>query len=1192
MRLKKVEIQGFKSFADKTEIEIKDGIIAIVGPNGSGKSNISDAIRWVLGEQSVKNLRGSKMEDVIFAGTSKRKALGYSEVTITFDNKNGEIPLDYTEVAVTRRMFRSGESEYYINKNSCRLKDVRELFMDTGVGKDGYSIIGQGRIEEILSNRPEDRRSIFEEAAGIVKYKSKKEEAERKLEKTEANIIRIKDLIFELSNQLEILEAQAYKANCFTELYNRLKELEVNIFIKDIKKINIQIEEINTKNSILKDEFLKKTDKRQLIEDKFNLLKESIDTLESKIEICRNKNLEIVNELDKNQNQLSIIGEKNKFYNKDLERLKEEKNNLNSRLKDIQITNINLAKDKEIYQEEYNKLLEEYNEKTLELTKELKVLEERERYIEDEKNNIIKIYNKSSDKRSELNSIISFNENIEKRISQLNKEIGTMDIEKKINKDKYDELFNVENQLKQRLLDLENKLEKTKKMESDNMNALDIINKKINTSNMEIQSKLSSFRILKNMEEDYEGYYKGVKSLLKAAKGEVKLQEGLMGVVAELINVDEKFERAIDISLGSNSQNIVTRTEEDAKNIIEYLKRNKLGRVTFLPLNVIKGNTLNINLQDRKEFKIHGLGFELIEFNKKYENIFKFLLGRTIVIENIDYGIKFATKYNHAYRIVTLEGEVLNPGGSMTGGSYNTSGISIISRKSKIERLTEDIKKLNEIYERLEEERNILLDDQKDIKVRMVELEKTIKDTEYSIINTNNQKEKYMNEATRLEELIKKAKKEISSLDIEINNYEDKKKELIEILSKLDEDSINQKEKIKNLTAKYNEEKLIRENKVKILTDIKINLNSIDSKINNFHENLAKSQMEIEEINNLLKEKDELILFNENKIEEIINTKAILDEEIKALNITESDTKNQLDKLISDKNKFMESFYSEQEQLKEINKLIMDIERDINSNEVKLARVSVQLENYHKKLADDYELSYEDALKYEIEIKNIQEAIVEARKLKVEIKELGTVNLSSIEEHKNLKERLDFILKQQKDLINAKENLKEVIKDIEDTMESQFLLNFKNINDNFKEIFKILFDGGQAELVIENNEDILNSGIEIKAQPPGKKLQSLTLLSGGEKSLTAVALLFAILKLKPSPFCILDEIDAALDEANISRYTNYLKTISDNTQFVLITHRKTTMEIADVLYGVSMEEEGISKLISVKLKDNIDEIAS
>ncbi len=1192
MRLKKLEIQGFKSFADKTEIEIKDGIIAIVGPNGSGKSNISDAIRWVLGEQSVKNLRGSKMEDIIFAGTSKRKALGYSEVTITFDNKNGEIPLDYSEIAVTRRMFRSGESEYYINKNSCRLKDVRELFMDTGVGKDGYSIIGQGRIEEILSNRPEDRRSIFEEAAGIVKYKSKKEEAERKLEKTEGNIIRIKDLIYELSNQLETLEVQAYKANCFTTLYNRLKELEVNIFIKDIKKINGQIEEINRKNSILKEEFIKKTDERQSIENKFNLLKNNIDDLESKIEICRNKDLEILNELDKNQNQLAIIGEKGRFYNKDLERLKGEKNNLNSRLKDIETANINLSKEKEILQEEYNKLFEEYNEKTLEVGKGLEILEENERNIELEKNNIIKIYNNSSDKRSELNSIISFNENIEKRISQLNKEISNMDTEKKLNIDKHDELVNIENKLKEKLLDLKDKLEKARKMESNNIDALDIVNKKINVNNVEIQSKNSSLRLLRNMEEDYEGYYKGVRSLLKAAKRESRLQEGLMGVVAELINVDEKFERAIDISLGSNAQNIVTRTEEDAKNIIEYLKRNKLGRVTFLPLNIIKGNTLDINSKDKDNFKIYGLGFELITFDKKYEGIFKFLLGRTIVIENIDYGIKFASKYNHSYRIVTLDGEVLNPGGAMTGGSHNTSGISIISRKSRIEKLVEDIKELNKVHEELEKEKNILLDEQKDIRENIIELEKINKDTEYSILNTNNQKEKYMNEVVRLEEVIKKSKKEIDSLDIEINNYENRKKELLEVLSQLDKDSLNQKERIKDLTARYNEEKSLRENKVKLVTDMKINLNLLDSKINNLQENLVKNKSEIENINNLLNGKDESILSNGDNIEEIVKTKAVLDEKIKDLNTMEKDTKNELDKLISDKNKFMENFYSEQEMLKEINKLIMDIERDMNSNDVKLARISVQLENYHKKLAEDYELTYEDALSHEVEIKNVQEAIVEARKLKVEIKELGTVNLSSIEEHKNLKERLDFILKQHEDLINAKENLREVIKDIEDTMKNQFLLNFKNINDNFQEIFKILFDGGQAELIIENNEDVLNSGIEIRVQPPGKKLQSLTLLSGGEKSLTAVALLFAILKLKPSPFCILDEIDAALDEANISRYTNYLKTFCDDTQFVLITHRKTTMEIADILYGVSMEEEGISKLISVKLKDNIDEIAS
>ncbi len=1192
MKLKKVEIQGFKSFADKTEIEIKNGITAIVGPNGSGKSNISDAIRWVLGEQSVKNLRGSKMEDIIFAGTSKRKALGYSEVTITFDNKSGEIPIDYTEVAVTRRMFRSGESEYYINKNSCRLKDIRELFMDTGVGKDGYSIIGQGRIDEILSNRPEDRRSIFEEAAGIVKYKSKKEEAERKLEKTEGNIIRIKDLIFELSNQLEVLEDQSYKANCFTELYNRLKELEINLFIKDIKKINTQTEEINNENLIFQEELAKKTDERQTIEDKFNLLKETIEDLESKIESCRNKNLGIINELDKNRNQLAIIGEKDRFYNKDLARLEDEKSNLICRLKDIEVMNIDLIKEEEITQEEYNKLLAEYNEKTLELENSLKILQNKEKHIELEKNNIIKIYNDSSDKRSELNSIISFNENIEKRIEQLNREINNMDIEKDLNISKQNELSNNENKLKEKLLDLKEKLEKAKKIESDNSKDLELINKEINTNNGEIQSKTSSLKLLKNMEEDYEGYYKGVKSLLKAAKNETRLQRGLMGVVAELLKVDEKFERAIDISLGSNAQNIVTETEEDAKNIIEYLKHNKLGRVTFLPLNIIKGNTLEISSQDRKNFMIHGLGSELITFDKKYENIFKFLLGRTVIIENIDSGIKFANKHNHSYRIVTLEGEVLNPGGSMTGGSYSGNGISIISRKSRIDKLTKDIDELNKIQEKLEEEKDILLGKLIDIRQKIVELEEAVKDTEYSIINVNSQKEKYMSEVIRLEEAIKRSKKEIDSLDIEVNDYESKKKELVILLSQLDEESIAQKEKIKNLTVDYNEEKLIREDNVKVVTDMKININLIDNKISSLREKLAKNKSEIESINNSLKEKDELILSNKNNIEEIVNNKAVLNEKIKELSIMEDSTKKELEGLLSDKNKLMESFYSEQDRLKEINKGITDIEKTINSNEIKLARISVQLENYHKKLADDYELNYESALVYEKEIKNTQEAIVEVRRLKIEIKELGTVNLSSIEEHKSLKERLDFILKQQKDLINAKENLKEVIKDIEYNMKNQFLINFEKINVNFKEIFKILFNGGQAELIIEEDDDILNSGIEIKIQPPGKKLQSLTLLSGGEKSLTAVALLFAILKLKPSPFCILDEIDAALDEANISRYTNYLKTFCEDTQFVLITHRKTTMEIADVLYGVAMEEEGISKLISVKLKDNIDEIAS
>ena len=749
-----------------------------------------------------------------------------------------------------------------------------------------------------------------------------------------------------------------------------------------------------------------------------------------------------------------------------------------------------------------------------------------------------------------------------------------------------------EEDLKEKLLELNQNLQSIKEKEKDTSELLESINKNINTNNMEIQSKTSSFKLLKNMEEDYEGYYKGVKSLLKAAKRESQLQEGLIGVVAELIKVDEKFERAIDISLGSNVQNIVTETEKDAKRIIEYLKHNKLGRVTFLPLNVIKGNTLDISIQDRREFKIHGLGYELVDYNKKYENIFRFLLGRTIVIENMDYGIKLANKYNHSLRIVTLDGEVLNPGGSMTGGSQGNISTSIISRKGRIEKLLKDIEKLNSIQGELNQEKLIYINKLTESKEQIIELDKSIKETEHSIINMVNQKEKYMGETNRLKESIEKSEKEINNLVIEVKEYKSKEIEIVSLLSKLDKEITDKKEEIKNLTIVYNEEKSIREEKMKSITDTKISLNLLNSTINNLEEKWNKNKSEIHSIKVSLEEKEKMIILNMENIDGVNKTKVALNTKIKELKLIGEDTKEELEKLISNRTKFMEEFYSEQNKLNEINKIMGEVEKKLNSNEVKLARISVQLENYHKKLNEDYELSYEEALSYEVEIKDIQRAIIESRKLKVEIKELGTVNLSSIEEYKNLKERLDFILNQQKDLLSAKENLKEVIRDMENNMKTQFLMNFNKINNNFQEIFKNLFNGGQAELILEEGENILDSGIEIKAQPPGKKLQSLTLLSGGEKSLTAVALLFAILTLKPSPFCILDEIDAALDEANISRYTSYLKTFYENTQFVLITHRKTTMEIADILYGVAMEEEGISKLISVKLKDNIDEIAS
>lgn len=1192
MRLKRVEIQGFKSFPDKTVVEIREGITAIVGPNGSGKSNISDAIRWVLGEQSVRNLRGNKMEDVIFSGTNRRKPLGFAEVTITFDNQSKIIPTDYSEVAITRRMFRSGESEYYINKNSCRLRDIRELFMDTGVGKDGYSIIGQGRIEEILSNRPEDRRSIFEEAAGIVKYKTKKEETERKLERTEGNLIRIKDLIYELSNQLEVLEGQASRANSFTQLYGRLKELEINLYIRDVQKINLQINEIEESKIITEKKIEEKNSEKESIENKFNTLKAKMEDLEVNIENYRSRNTETLQELDKNKNELAILHEGEKYINKDLQRLLKEKEVLNLRLNTIELQNGELDKEIELLEEEYRILVEDYKIKDSELLASADLLHQQEEGIEIEKNNIIKIYNSLSEKKSELNSLTSFNENIEMRVKHLKAEENGLIINKNNNIEARKELDKLEEEIKQEVKSLEKDLKLLKEKELEQHNINDRISKEINQNNIKLQGQISSLKLLENMESDYEGYFKGVKSLLKASEKDPTLRQGLVGVVANLIKVEEKYERAIDISLGSNIQNIVTDGEEDAKKMITYLKKYNLGRITCLPLSVIKGNSLNINKEDRENFNVLGLGHELIDYDKRYDNIFKYLLGRTVIVENIDYGIKLANRYKHSLRIVTLDGEVLNPGGSMTGGSHSSNSTSIMGRKNKIKSLTKEINKAKEISARLTKESQAALEEIAYYKEEIRRLEELLSNGKYKIINTENEKNKYSNEIVRIEEQINRSAGEIKGLEEELVNYKNREETLIEDISQLDAENERKKNQVKDLVQSFNKDKAAREEEIKVLTDIKVSKNAVEGKIIHYKERYQNNLNEIINIKNSIGDNTNLSLANNRQLEEVDNKKLLINKLINEDSLKAETIKLELDALIKSREVTMKDFYQEQDRLRDVNSEISLFEKEINNQEVKLARITIQLENYHKKMKDEYDLDYEMALTHEKEITNLQEAIIETRRLKVQIKELGTVNLSSIEEYKTLKERLDFILEQQNDLLTGKENLREVIRDLEEKMTKQFIINFEEINKNFQEIFKILFDGGQAKLVIEDMEDVLNSGIDIQAQPPGKALQSLTLLSGGEKSLTAVALLFAILRSKPSPFCILDEIDAALDEANISRYTGYLKTFCNETQFILITHRKTTMEIADILYGVTMEEEGISNLISVRLQDYIDEIAS
>lgn len=1192
MRLKKIEIQGFKSFADKTTIEIKEGTTAIVGPNGSGKSNISDAIRWVLGEQSVKNLRGTKMEDVIFAGTNKRKALGYAEVTITLDNQRGMIPLDYSEIEVTRRMFRSGESEYYLNRNICRLKDIRELFMDTGVGKDGYSIIGQGRIDEILSNRPEDRRSIFEEAAGIVKYKSKKEEAERKLEKTEGNILRIKDLVYEISKQLESLEIQVNKANIFNELFNRLKNLEVNIFVKEIRKINKSMEEISKEREEYNNKLTGVNKEKEKIEKEFYELKDSIEEMENAIEKYREYGRGYQNELEKFKNQQIIIEEKHKYYIKDLERLNDEKIKLELKIKDLSVT-------KDEYKHEISSKKQHFEDKKIEYEKKLgnfKELElsikEIEDYIEDGKNYLIKLYNSTSDKKSELNSIVAFNENIDTRKVQLKKEIDNLKNEIEFNKSKSDELEGIVKKTEDEISYLKGKYDESKSIILATERALETADIEITNIRGKLQSKISSLDLLKDMERGYEGYYKGVKSALSIAKNNPKFKEGFVGIVADLMKVDPMYEKAIEIGLGSNIQNIVTENEYYAKNIIEYLRDNKLGRITCLPLDIIKGQAIAINQKDKEMYKIVGLAHELINYDLKYDNIFKYLLGRTIVIQHIDQGIKFANKYKHIYRIVTLQGEVLNPGGSMTGGSFGDSGVNIISRRGKIERISKEINRFQNELTNNEDKKNQILKELKANSNKILEIENEIKSNEYLAFDTRNQMNNNLLEINRQKTLIENKEREINTLDEERRDFKNEYNSIKSQIVEYEKETGEQNKIVDKLLEKLKNKKLEREEEQKVITSIQIELNTISTRIKNLEANINNIHGEYRNNAEDLGAKSDSLNNIKKSISDIIDTKEQLSNKITEHKELIFKNNEQLDYHIKNKNEIMNEFYQKQDKLMEFNNIIRDLDKVVNSQELKQAKNSVQLENYHRKLKDDYELDYQEALKLETDINNNQETMVEIRKLKGGIKELGIVNLGSIEEYKSLKSRLDFILKQQNDLVEAKENLKKVIKDMEIKMKSQFLESFNKINSNFKEIFRILFNGGSAELILDNEVDVLTSGIDINAQPPGKKLQSLTLLSGGEKSLTAVTLLFAILQLKPSPFCILDEIDAALDEANINRYTNYLKRSYKDTQFIIITHRKTTMEIADVLYGVTMEEDGISKLISVKLKDYEKEIAS
>ena len=1108
MYLKRLEMQGFKSFADKTVLEFMPGITAVIGPNGSGKSNISDSIRWILGEQSMKSLRGAKTQDIIFAGTQSRKSLGFAEASLVFDNTDGALPIEYSEVTVTRKIYRSGETGYYINKVPCRLKDVVELFMDTGIGRDGYSIIGQGKIDEILSNKSEDRRHIFEEAAGIVKYRSRKEETEKKLEQTKLNLLRINDILTEIEGNLEPLQIQSDKAKKYLNLKEELKNIEVGLFIYNIEKYKKSLEELAEDEEIMNSTLNQEEGKLEKIKILKEELKDSIDEITLQIENMQNIGFESQKEIEKLNSNINLAEakinnniENTKLYTKEIEELETKIETLKQEIEQKQTKQDNLKQNKEKFENELK-------EKEEELRKITEKLSSKELEIEKIKKQVEENIDKKYELQSEISTQTANIDNIEKRQKQIKQEISNnvldLDRTRMKKEDIAKEFYKIESDRNKILKSIE-EIDNKKQEIANKLKEFDaqIVN---DTNNLRL--KQSRYNFLVETEKEKEGYIKSVKSLLIDCEKVKELGKGMHGVLANIISVPKQYETAIEMCLGASLQNIVTDTEEDAKKLVEHLRKNKLGRASFLPISSIKGRKLE-NIKGKKEGFI-GIASDLVIYGRRYEQIILNLLGRTVVVDNIQNAINLAKENSYSFRIITVEGDVINPSGAITGGSVTKKTVNILGRSREIEELEKDIKILKNKVQKLEKDKEEYTDSSENIIEEIQALEKQLQEIDIT----------YATEKQRIisiDENIEQIQKRIEKLKDEDSKAEATKNETLENRQKNKENKTLQ---IENANSENESLKVEIEN-------IKQEIEKVKSKVSNSGDTIDKMKKERIEKNEKLSKKEEEQTEQFKKLEEL---------------------KAQITKL-----------------------------------EVKKTKTEEDITDVINKMWEEYELTPNNAGDYH-KPENVAVTQRRVNVLRTDIKELGSVNVDSIEEYQNLKDRYDFMCEQRLDLEDTMSKLRKVIQDMTETMKQQFKEKFEIINKNFGEVFKELFGGGMAEVTLTDENDILECGIDITVQPPGKKLQSMTLLSGGEKAFTAIALLFAILKINPAPFCVLDEIEAALDDVNVYRYAEYLKKFAKETQFLVITHRKGTMEAADTVYGVTMEEKGISKLLSMKLK--------
>ena len=1181
MYLKSIEVHGFKSFANKIVFKFHNGITGIVGPNGSGKSNVADAVRWVLGEQRIKQLRGSSMQDVIFSGTELRKPLGYAFVAITLDNSDHQLAIDYDEVTVSRRLYRSGESEYLINGAPCRLKDVNELFYDTGIGKEGYSIIGQGQIDKILSGKPEERRELFDEAAGIVKFKRRKYAAQKKLEDEKQNLVRVNDILAELEKQTGPLERQSEKAKIYLKKKEALKTLDVNVFLLENVRVRKQLEEVEGKLHIAGGDLDETTQRYESIKEEYEQIQGQIEMLEQAIEEARSTLTDTGMMRSKLEGEINVLKEQ-------IHSAEGNEEHLQSRIRSIQSQIDEREKEKE------GILLEkgEIDEKLATLegarTEAKQLLETIQNHIaelnsniESGKNTIIDALNNRATIKSKMGRYDTMLEQVNIRKAELNSRLlraKSDEAEQTANIQKLEEEFEAVNVVIRELDEKQKTMEKQLVSVREELTAKD---QKLQAAQMKFHQEKSKLEALSNLTERYDGYGGSVKAVMEQKEKE----KGIIGVVADIIQAEAKYETAIETALGGNIQNIVTEDEETAKRMIAHLKKNRAGRATFLPLTSITHPQEFKNPEALKEKGVIGMADELVKIDKKYRNVAKAMLGRIVVVDHVDNAVRIARKFDYGIRMVTLEGELLVPGGAISGGAFKNNS-NLLGRRREMEELEKKVKDLASEIERLTKEIEETKTKRNGLRLEVEEVKGQL---QRKFIEQNTARMNVIQAKDKRTE----AEEGFGELKLEEQDIEQKMKEIQlgkdEIVREL-EDSEKLEKNTELQIAEFQKELEVQraqesEQSVKV-SEWDVEVEKMRQNEDFHRQNLERVEHELERHSQEMQEVKDGLHLGKEEVERKKQSILEIEKTIAASHTAQTDAEKKMKEDIGQKEELsakQKGFFTTRE---ELSKRMADLDKEVYRLNSQKERMEESLESQINYMWNEYEITLSDAegMKDE-EMTDLPAMKRNISTLKDEIKKLGDVNVNAIEDYKNLMERYTFLKGQHDDLVEAEKTLTGIIDELDTSMRKQFNEKFAEINREFDKVFKELFGGGKGTLELMEDEDVLEAGIRIIAQPPGKKLGNMMQMSGGEKSLTAICLLFAIQNLKPSPFCLLDEIEAALDESNVTRFANYLHKLTKNTQFIVITHRRGTMEKADRLYGITMQEKGVSALVSVNLID-------